>query len=898
MKNHRKDSPSIHLKSILENLCLKEHAVRLIIVTICLLPFSIYVFFGWGRFDSIVILATFFSAFFASTRTQNKVDPILFALLAIGLSPWKILTSLALLPCIMSLNSPTTPKVARFLTGSITVGLLGGFIWLWDMLALTLGFGKTNLISPNVVENSFNLFSVFGLNLLSAESQKFHIFVFVAGIAALLFFVRSKDFVQKGACISLAASLFLPGQALAASGSALGLIAVGALKNKVWARMSAVLGLTLFAEVYLVHRWDQHAKQFYKDWLYDPSREVSPAVIAFFVIKILLLVKIWRKGPEHPTDCESKSSNQSHGDWGQWPKKFVAAIKVQSVSQMTKSDVVKIFALLAVSVVLTGYNLGSLSKPVTSISGDLAWRIDLAHDQKISDVWIYKSRNNIKLNVICDQDDITQTVTYTEMEAYAWSYRKLIVPCHEGARFQASLSTSTRLYEIYFADGQGNRIQPTAICADAPGSECSETEATRLFDEREKVTGIPTQIQSSYYDEGFHIEDGVRAAGESVGTTNTNPAHPFFGRAMIALSMKNIGVVPFAWRLPDAIAGAMLPLLVLILTWRMFDQKNIAYFAAFLVLCDTSRLTLSRVATTDSQLCFWVLVQSIGLWEWLRSCAQPFAKSRSIFHNVKWLVVLGIGLGFASGIKWSGAFTLPVLGVVIALGVFVRPKPIRTFLNTAIILAGTSTIAYGIGYAAIIDKWDFSLIEVIASDIFRMLRFHQTFSGFVPYQSQFVEWPWLNRPVALFAGYGLPPEKTLKLFIVGNPFVYWAILPAIYLAFIIGSTKKVSGNLFAVGFFLSLFAVWAFVGRLTFLYHFAPIMPFGAIIIASVLHNPDIPSWVRKSYLTLVGIGFVVFVPLALGLAVPKEILEISNWFTEWFGLFDYHNRFLLMPPT
>ena len=93
---------------------------------------------------------------------------------------------------------------------------------------------------------------------------------------------------------------------------------------------------------------------------------------------------------------------------------------------------------------------------------------------------------------------------------------------------------------------------------------------------------------------------------------------------------------------------------------------------------------------------------------------------------------------------------------------------------------------------------------------------------------------------------------------------------------------------------MSLFVVWGLIGRLTFLYHFVPIMPFGALIVASVLYRPEMPVWLRRTYLVLVGTGLVIFLPLALGLVVPREMLSFSDWFNEWFGLFDLHTRFTI----
>ena len=843
----------------------------------------------------MALLATFFSVYLATNTENNKVGSILWAVLAIALSPWKILTGLALLPCLLSLNHrQVAEKQSRVLLGTLIVSFLAILVCLLDVTAFTPTFQKNSVISPKVVENAFNLYSVFGLNLFPAESFYFQIAAVVLGIITILFVVRFQEPVQKGACMALAASLFLPGQTFAASGTALSLMVVGTLSRQIWVRPTSVLALTLFAEIYLVKRWDLYAKLFYKDWLYDPVRNITPTVIAFFLIKIFVLVSLSRQKPSTLPVVSAPRQPEKFLNFKNWAAIWTLAMQKHQVPRIEKADLVKILALVVASFVLTFYNLGAFTNPKTYISGNQTWKITLAPGQKISDIWIYKSKQSASLNVTCAQDETTQTVKFMRLEAFGWAYRKLIAPCEVGATFETSVEANGQIFEIYLADGEGKRVQPLKVCAADDASGCFKSVASLVFDEPNQAPHIPTQFHGCYYDEPFHIEDGIHATQNIAWTTNTNPAHPYLGRAAIALSMDAMGAVPFAWRFPDGLAGALLPLLVLFLGWRLFGRKNLAFFAGFLVLCDTGRLSISRVATTDSQLGFWIMVQAIGIWEWVRLSAVNQSKQQQASLKHLWLIVTGIGLGAAAGIKWSGFFALPILVTALVLNAAVAKKPIQSFLSDGLLLVVVSFVSYGIGYAIVMDTWSVSLVETIISDAFKMLRFHQDYGGYIPYQSQFVEWPWLNRPVALFAGYGLAPEKTSKLFIVGNPFLYWAILPAVYVAMSAKTENRIPGNLFTLGFFVSLFVVWGLIGRLTFLYHFVPIMPFGALIVASVLYRPEMPVWLRRTYLVLVGTGLVIFLPLALGLVVPREMLSFSDWFNEWFGLFDLHTRFTI----
>src|SRR5690606_19685919 len=119
--------------------------------------------------------------------------------------------------------------------------------------------------------------------------------------------------------------------------------------------------------------------------------------------------------------------------------------------------------------------------------------------------------------------------------------------------------------------------------------------------------------------------------------------------------------VPFYWRLPDALAGSLLPLMVFALTLSLVRRKDVAFLAATLVLFDNARLALSRVATTDSQLVFLIVLQALALWQWV------VCRIRDEKPGWGWLVICGIALGFSAGIKWSGLFTVPAVGILLCM---------------------------------------------------------------------------------------------------------------------------------------------------------------------------------------------------------------------------------------
>src|SRR5699024_3319714 len=128
-----------------------------------------------------------------------------------------------------------------------------------------------------------------------------------------------------------------------------------------------------------------------------------------------------------------------------------------------------------------------------------------------------------------------------------------------------------------------------------------------------------------------------------------------------------------------AVVGTLSVLLLARIGRRLFSSSLLGCTAALLLAVDGEHIALSRVSILDIFLQFWVLAAFGALLLDRESHRRRLAASaagelaeRSSYGDPwgpkaglrPWLLVAGVCLGLASGVKWSGIYALAVFGIV------------------------------------------------------------------------------------------------------------------------------------------------------------------------------------------------------------------------------------------
>ena len=350
--------------------------------------------------------------------------------------------------------------------------------------------------------------------------------------------------------------------------------------------------------------------------------------------------------------------------------------------------------------------------------------------------------------------------------------------------------------------------------------------------------------------------------------------HPPFGKWLIAIGIRFFGNEEFGWRFASAIFGTLSILLIYLIVKKLFNSEFLSITAALLMAFDGLNLVMSRVALLDIFLMFFILLSIYFL----------------ITNNL-WLS--GSAIGLAISIKWSAAFLIPL----VILFVVVYNKV--TFRNLFKVISQFTLLPISI-YFASWSGWIFSSqgwARQSESNVFaslwnyhlQILDFHQGLDDKHAYQANPWSWLVLGRPTSFY--YESPSdcgaEKCAQeILAIGTPLLWWISIFAVAITFGFLVTKLERAAAIILLGFAGTYLPWFFIqSRTTFYFYSISTLPF--LILALIycfnqLLNSAIYRKYIISFVILVAINFIYFLPIYLGISIPYSQWLSRMWFESW----------------
>lgn len=211
------------------------------------------------------------------------------------------------------------------------------------------------------------------------------------------------------------------------------------------------------------------------------------------------------------------------------------------------------------------------------------------------------------------------------------------------------------------------------------------------------------------YEGSWNEEPDERFAAGDFSDLNTEAdyvVHPAVGKWMIAAGMRLLGPEnPWGWRISAAVIGTLSVLLLARIGRRLFSSNLLGATAALLLAVDGEHIVLSRISILDIFLQFWILAAFWALLrdrEWhrrrLADRAAGVLAERGSYRDPwgpaaglrPWLLVAGVFLGLATGVKWSGIYALAAFGLVaVAWSVSARRElSVRLWIGAGLVRDG------------------------------------------------------------------------------------------------------------------------------------------------------------------------------------------------------------------
>ncbi len=386
--------------------------------------------------------------------------------------------------------------------------------------------------------------------------------------------------------------------------------------------------------------------------------------------------------------------------------------------------------------------------------------------------------------------------------------------------------------------------------------------------------------------------------------------HPPAAKLIQAASIKILGNRPLAWRLPSALAGTGLILVVYLLSQQIFKNlysvkkaARISLLAALITALSGLVLVQSRIAMNDIFLTLCLLLSVLFFYRWKPDLFEMnyfFAKDKqkklvpndsSQFKSPLNLMLSGLFLGLALASKWTALFLIIFLFIKLSWFVFenktwkLLPITIFSFLILPLALYLS---AYTQMFMQNKDLIDFAkLHQQIIWYQFNRSEGHE-------YASTPPEWLINLRPVLYWRDETLDggfknnnSQLTANIYALGNPAIH--VLSQISLVFLVGlmikdklrsSRSKIYLNLILL--YALFWLPWILSPRVIFYHHYLPAIPFLSLIISEFLQI-YLKPFSKTSFwfvIALIVICFVIFYPHWTGITVFKSWAE-----RVYFGL-------------
>lgn len=324
--------------------------------------------------------------------------------------------------------------------------------------------------------------------------------------------------------------------------------------------------------------------------------------------------------------------------------------------------------------------------------------------------------------------------------------------------------------------------------------------------------------------------------------------HPIAGKLLIALSIRVFGDNPWGWRLPSAIAGTLVILLVYLLAFRLTGNRTVSLAASLLTALDPMMLIHSRIAMLEifvtsfilAALYFYVRGQPwlAGLTSALAICVKLTGVS-AIFCIIAFEAVRAIQGAPAN--RASRNERLRLLLPAVGLTVLAVPLLLWIFNSRASLFPNP-----------------FDDLRYMYTHLMATFSFRPPAAVMVP-QSRPWEWLLNVREIDYMT------RGVMSLRGQYNPLVLFAFVPAvawsIHAAVKRGSPAGQVVVAMVAGCYLPLVVGALQVPRPAYLYYFLPVIPALAIGVAALGDSIKVPKAIKAGYLLAAAAAFIYYFP-------------------------------------
>lgn len=629
-------------------------------------------------------------------------------------------------------------------------------------------------------------------------------------------------------------------------------------------------------------------------------------MVAVLIYVIYLAVACYAGYASESVEHEAMNRELQHIPWKQEKDRNIIQASDKPV-KFAGIDFILMAAITLIYAVVAFSNLGDRKAPETeySVLGDGDLVLDFGKEVQISKIWNFLGyANNPKYLVYYSNTggDEDWTDCFTEESpldagsVFHWNDTSVDLSARYLWITPSEQTYEDSIMEMAFTDPDGNVLLPA-----------NASVYPALFDEQDLFTGRATYKNGTYFDEIYHARTAYEMINHMYCYENT---HPPLGKAFIALGVLMFGMNPFGWRFMGTLFGVLMLPIFYVFSKKFFKESWLSTVTTVLFAFDFMHYAQTRIATIDVFVTLFIILAYYFMYCYTR---KSFYDS-SLLSTFIPLGLCGIAMGFSWACKWTGIYASAGLCVIFFLTMIQRfreyiyaskhpnvsthgihhqqilqsfyPKFFKTIGFCCIFFVLIPALIYILSYIPMSDGTDNGLIQRVVDNQKSMFSYHSELEATHSFSSNWYEWPMMKRPIWFYSG---EVSETVKEGIssFGNPLVWWAGIPAFIMVLYFGFLERDRRGRFLTLSYLSQYLPWVFIGRVVFIYHYFPSVPFVVLMVGYCMKK--IVDWRPKLkpamfvYAGLAVVLFAMFYPVLTGIPVEVEYVKTYlKWFKSW----------------
>ena len=536
-------------------------------------------------------------------------------------------------------------------------------------------------------------------------------------------------------------------------------------------------------------------------------------------------------------------------------------------TKLNIKDYIALGIILIAYSVISFINLGSTINPNTFLRVEKTDNIiiELKNQEDIIKMKIFNGECNAKYQLYSSTDGKKYTYIndYVGTGALSWQEERII---SKGKYIKILFLEKSSIGEIAFYNNNKEIIKIEDVIY-------NKKHIKSLNDEQNTIPNKISYMNSSYFDEIYF----ARTAYEyTQGMETYEWTHPPLGKLIQAIPIYiNNYLSPFNYRLMGNISGILMLAIMYIFAKELFKKRKYAIFASLLMAFDTFHFAQTRMGTVDSHLILFILLASYFM--------VKYTKNNKTFY----LLLSGIFFGLSVSVKWTGLYGGMALAIIFFTHLVKNKKiNIKNLLKGTLFFVVIPLFIYSSLYLIFPNnKLNHTTnFENIINQQKDMYNYHSKLNATHYFSSKWYTWPISYKPVWYHQEI-LNNDTKETISGIGNIVIWWMGIIGFLYSLIKLIRKKDKQSFIIVVSMLSLWLPYAFIGRVMFLYHYFPVLPFMMLGIVNLFKSIEEKyklKYLIPLYMIFVIAFFIIYYPVISGIETPVSYIEKLRIFDSW----------------